>query len=314
MNFKTYLLGIAYWFITALECADLLAIMLMSSVYEHTIFTTEAIICIAMIVTNSYAIVTLCSYISPRRLIEQRDSNNKFDLVYRIFLGTAGILFAEIPLLVTRCQIIAADSDESLPGTFYIWFLKDVMWIFLIVVLVYVEKFGQKYLRIPCKPHFDDEHVYFQPEKRDKYIREYRRTSAQRLSQQSETSPLIEVLTTSEVCKIQKCSSEPDIGKCQDNNTGIAQRCHSTTSLDKVPKRKVSTESMTSPVSVVVGSGTTPISSQLHTAQSSSNNMKKGKVKKQVLFKFDLGTGSFLKMKPRSDSPPVFCVEDSTAS
>lgn len=290
MNFNTFMLGFAYWFLAAIETAGLLEIMLLRNQYEHMIFTTGTITVIAMIVTNSYAVVTLCSFINPMGIVDKKHTNNKFDFLYRVFLAVSGILFAEIPLLVARCQIVAADVDVVLPGSFYMWFIKDILWLVLIAILVYVQRFGQKYLRIPCKPHFQD-HLYFQPEKRDAYINEYRRSH-------SKVVPAQVIIATTPL--LTKSNSEPNMLKCSEERIDFASTSKSTPDLDNVGKEPVKQEKAAKPL--------LPFSLKFQSDKSGATKTKKN-AKKRVTFRIDLGMGRFREMKPRSDSPPVFSVE-----
>ena len=84
MRINTQLLIFAYWFIASLDAIELLETAMLSKHYKHVIFTTEAIVFIAMIISNSYAVVTLCSYMSPKdddELCSVRYSK-KFDFDY----------------------------------------------------------------------------------------------------------------------------------------------------------------------------------------------------------------------------------------
>ena len=117
MNFNTYMLTFVYWLVTAVEATDLLENALLGEDYRHMIYTTEAIIAIVTIICNSYAIVTLCSYVTPAHSKRRRGSSGetpaadkadfeeKFDLLYKGFTGAAGLVFAEIPFLVARFQV-----------------------------------------------------------------------------------------------------------------------------------------------------------------------------------------------------------------
>lgn len=171
MNLNTFLLCFCYWLVTGIEAADLMDTALLGEIYKHTIYTTEAIICIVMIITNSYAIVTLCSYISPISQSGDTDRkyDKKFDFLYKAFVSAGGVFFAEIPLLVARLQILSADGAQFLSATFFMWLTKDILFIVLIILSILVQKFGSKAMKIPCKFTFDN-NIIFQPEKRDEYI------------------------------------------------------------------------------------------------------------------------------------------------
>ncbi len=177
MNCQTYILCFAYWLVAAIEASDLLETALLSKDYKHVIFTTEAIVSIVMIIVNSYAIITLCSYITPLNnpIIEKRYSK-KFDIIYKVFTGVAGVLFVEVPLLAARFQIMLTDEQKFLHGTFYMWILKDTLFICLIVfTLVLQLRVKAWFKQHPCGPKFDNTDVFFQPEKRDTYIHYQRR-------------------------------------------------------------------------------------------------------------------------------------------
>lgn len=176
-SYPTFLCSCAYWLFAAIEATDLLeTIFLLSDSYKHIIYTTEAIICIAMIVATSYAIVTLLSYISPGG-----DGNNngklfqqKFDFLYKVFAGLTAVFFCEVPFVVARCKVLTAGVQHVLPGTFYFWLIKDVVFVGLILVMIFIQKFGHNSLHLPCKPSYDCSIAHFEPEKRDRYIYRYK--------------------------------------------------------------------------------------------------------------------------------------------
>lgn len=283
MTIGTYLLSFAYWFVTALESVGLLEVALKNNQYKRIIFTTETIICITMIVINSYAIVTLCSYINPMNIIDNKRTTHKFDFVYRVVLAVSGIVFAEIPLFISRCHILVQHKGNALPGTFYVWFMKDILWLVLIPVLLYVQRFGQKYLRIPCKPRFENKHLHFEPEKRDAYINRHKRKIYSVASKDSSSVPC---------STLQKCNSEPNISCKKAKLNVVGSR--SMSSLDKLEKN-----AFTNPKFVSKAHLTFQV-------KKCNNKQKKQKSKKRVTFKLDLGMGKFLELKPRSDSPQTF--------
>ncbi|KAK2165065.1 hypothetical protein LSH36_55g04030 [Paralvinella palmiformis] len=171
MSFSTYLLTFAYWFVIAIESVDLLDTIRLGDIYRHVIYTTMSIIAISIIITNSYALVTLCSFISPQAGSGRKQVHEQFDFIYRTLVGGSGVLFMETPLLVARFQILASDLSKILPAAFYLWLIKDFIFIFLIVAIICTQKVNNKYVaRLPCRVNFDNPDVMFKPEKRDEYI------------------------------------------------------------------------------------------------------------------------------------------------
>ena len=272
------------------------------------VYTSEAITCIAMIGANSYAIVTLCSYVNPRGLMPDPNRDDgavktKFPFVYIVFMCVTGILFAEIPMLVARFQVLA--TRQTLPGSFYLWLIKDVIFIVLIAVLAYVQRFGHRYLRIPCKPSFDNKHVFFQPEKRDKYINEYRRNLYLQSLKQANCSSDSD---SDDDASLPKCKSVPNISACDRNEHLPPSRSisKSTTHLDQlqhVPKEKDSNKFLDKFIQTAIFKPT---------KKKAVTSTAKTKKPKRVSFKIELGRGRFIEMKARSDSPPV--IHDSNTS
>lgn len=178
MNFNTYVFTFVYWLLTAIEAIDLLENVLLGDGYRHMIYTTETMVSIIMILTNTYAVVTLCSYVAPsqKAAVSKEHLDQTFDLLYKGFVGSSGLIFAEIPFLVARFQVLASSHARLLPGAFYAWFVKDVIFIGLIVVTVMIQTFGQKLMRIPFQQRraSDGSDIVFQPEKRDAYIQRRR--------------------------------------------------------------------------------------------------------------------------------------------
>ena len=175
MNCKTYILTFTYWLVVAIEASGLLETALLCIDYKHVIFTTEAIVSIIMIITNSYAVITLCSYLTPMTTssyLPKTKYSKKFDLVYKMFVGCAGVLFVEIPLVIARFQImITSNVHTFLYGTFYIWLLKDVLFICLIIIMMVLQgNIRMRLKKASCRPKFDNTDVIFEPEKRDTYI------------------------------------------------------------------------------------------------------------------------------------------------
>jgi hypothetical protein len=175
MSFPTVVIIACYWLIAGIETADLISVEVnaMATTRRHAVTSTSAIVAIAMILSNSYAVVTLCSYICPA---DREDaSNNKetmwFDTLYRCLMGGAGVLFAEIPMLAAHAQVIAANRHMS--ATFYIWTAKDVVFILVAVVTVVYYLVGARrdVIGASCgRLAFDNPDVFFLPEKRDAYI------------------------------------------------------------------------------------------------------------------------------------------------
>ncbi len=178
MSVNTYLFVFAYWLMCSIEAAVLLETAMLSNVYEHVIYTTEAILSIVMIITNSYAIVTLCSFLTPIGSQQHNKTDKKFDFIYRMFVGVAGVFFAELPLLIARIQIILADNKHNITqGSFYIWIVKDILFGVLIIPLLLSQKLKGKYMKYfsqSCAPPFDNPDVFFEPEKRDIEINKQR--------------------------------------------------------------------------------------------------------------------------------------------
>ncbi|KAI0240315.1 hypothetical protein LSAT2_008995 [Lamellibrachia satsuma] len=174
MNFNTYVFTFVYWLLTAIEAIDLMENVLFGEDYRHVIYTTATMTSIIMILTNTYAVVTLCSYVAPiqKAAASKEHFDQKFDLLYKGFVGSSGLIFAEIPFLVARFQVWVSSRSRLLPGAFYAWFIKDVLFIGLIVVTVMIQTFGQKLMRIPFQPRHsrDGSDIVFEPEKRDAYI------------------------------------------------------------------------------------------------------------------------------------------------
>ncbi len=260
MNCQTYILSFAYWLIAAIEASDLLETALLSKDYKHVIFTTEAIVSIVMIIVNSYAIITLCSYITPLNnpLIEKRYSK-KFDIIYKVFSGIAGVLFVEVPLLVARFQIMLTDAQKFLHGTFYMWILKDTLFICLIISTLVLQLRVQSWLkRNPCGPRFDNTDVFFQPEKRDTYIHYQRKNRC--------PSPVL----TPALAKERFQSSTSSLSSGATNN---------------------SREDITRPIKPV------PLKPQVQVVTKSAKSPPGEKKKKKVTFKLDVG---FSSKAPRS--------------
>ena len=131
-----------------------------------------------MILANSYAVVTLCSYITPNSQTgNSKKHEEKFDFIYQIFIGVAGVFFTEIPFIVARFQVIFVNVKVMLPGSFYFWMVKDFLFIILLVLLMVLDRYGNKLVNRfskQCQPEFD-KLVFFKPEKRDVYIQQKRK-------------------------------------------------------------------------------------------------------------------------------------------
>ena len=192
MSCATVVIVSCYWLVTGIETADLIAIDIVSTAVGclHAIISSAAIIAIASILSSSYAVVTLCSFISPTdSATNTRTWLPTFDRLYRVIVGAAGILFAEIPLVVVRSQVVAAYNHQSatfhrLPAVFILWFVKDATFILISMVLVvmYMVKARRKVGAMACdscgRMAFDNPDVFFAPEKRDSYIAERQKLTA----------------------------------------------------------------------------------------------------------------------------------------
>ena len=189
---STVIVVACYWLVTGIETADLIAIDIVATATTslHTIVSSAAVIAIASILSCSYAVVTLCSFISPtdNSTTSARRHLPTFDALYRTIVGTAGILFAEIPLVAVRSQVIAA-SDKSttfhvLPVVFCMWLIKDSVFILIavVVVVLFMIKARRKIEGTSCdscgRMAFDNPDVFFAPEKRDTYIAQQHRLAA----------------------------------------------------------------------------------------------------------------------------------------
>jgi len=210
MSCATVIIVSCYWLVTGIETADLIAIdILITAVRSlHAIVSSAAIIAIASILSSSYAVVTLCSFISPSdgttsprtgtgnsptlNAGNPRTRLPTFDALYRVIVGASGILFAEVPLVVVRSQVIAVYYRQSsqtlsrqLPVVFILWLIKNTTFILIAMVLVAIytvrvrRKVGGDVLCNACgRMAFDNPDVFFAPEKRDTYIAEQHRLTA----------------------------------------------------------------------------------------------------------------------------------------
>ena len=178
MSYEIYLISFTYWFIASIEAASLLEVSRRSSRYEHIICTVETMTIIVMIVANSYALVTLCSYIIPSSESQNntKPTIRKFGRLYGSLVLIAGCLFVESPLLIAKLQMIASSKGAVFPGTFYLWMVKNLVFIGLIVFWTVGRWLIKRHSSpIPCRTTlFDTQGVYFQPEKRDFYIQQSR--------------------------------------------------------------------------------------------------------------------------------------------
>src|SRR6218665_20658 len=177
MNLQTCLIVFCYWLVTGIEAGSMIETALLGDRYVNSVYTTETIVSVVMIIANSYAIVTLCSYISPMGCRDEQATNKRFDFLFKTMMGATGIVLVEIPQLVARCQILAAGSTgpyQYLSGVFYMWMFKDILFIPLIITLLLLQKMGGhrvvKVIKTPCSVNFDNPDVLFLPEKRDAYI------------------------------------------------------------------------------------------------------------------------------------------------
>jgi hypothetical protein len=175
MSFPTVVIIACYWLIAGIETAHLVSVevVTMATMRRHAVTSAAAIVAIAMIISNCYAVVTLCSYICPADRDDASNSNEGmwFDTLYRCLMGGAGILFAEIPLLAAHAQVIAVNRHVS--ATFYTWTAKDIVFILVAVVTVVYYLVGTRrdVIGASCgRLAFDNPDVFFLPEKRDAYI------------------------------------------------------------------------------------------------------------------------------------------------
>ena len=203
MSCATVIIISCYWLVTGIETADLIAIDILTTAVRslHAIVSSAAIIAIASILSSSYAVVTLCSFISPSDgstgtprtgTANSRTQLPTFDALYRVIVGASGILFAEVPLVVVRAQVIAvyyqqpSPSSRQLPVVFILWLIKNTTFILISMVLVAIytvrvrRKVGSTLCNACGRMAFDNPDVFFAPEKRDTYIAEQHRLTAPR--------------------------------------------------------------------------------------------------------------------------------------
>ena len=188
MCVNTQLLIFAYWFVASLDAIELLETAMLSKRYKHIIFTTEAIVFISMILSNSYAVVTLCSYLAPKDdevIVEKHQ--HRFDFVYKAIVCTVAIFFCEVPMLVARIQILRVGVNRILVGTFILWIIKNVFFVFFIFLYVFFTKVRKVFRNMQCKPLLDSDRAFFKPEKRDAYIYSHQFTHARRSSLKKQT-------------------------------------------------------------------------------------------------------------------------------
>ena len=196
MRLNTQLLVFAYWFIGALDAIELLESAMLSKEYKHVIFTTEAIVFISLILSNSYALVTLCSYLAPKDDddLELERYSKKFNFVYKAVISNIAILFCEIPMLVARFQILFTSLHRVVIGSFILWIIKNLIFIVLIFLYVFLPKIQKGVSRWKCKPMIDSDKAFFKPEKRDAYIYTHQfkqaRRSALKKESPTERTPL----------------------------------------------------------------------------------------------------------------------------
>lgn len=133
-----------------------------------------------MILINSYGLIFLLSFVTPGVQVEDnihtsrvgcsRQSFASFDELYRGFLCVGGAGLCELPLLVTRLQIVSAGGSE-LPGTFYLWLIKNLLLLSLLLFMVLWHKLGRRFNSLVTLPVLDNPpRGRFLPEKRDVYI------------------------------------------------------------------------------------------------------------------------------------------------
>ena len=103
MNLTTNLFVFCYWLVVGIESVGMIEIAMLDNRYVHFIYSTQMIVSISMIITNSYAIITLCSYISPMGCRDENVANKRFDFLYKALTVIASVVFVEIP--TAGCQI-----------------------------------------------------------------------------------------------------------------------------------------------------------------------------------------------------------------
>jgi len=96
MNLTTSLLVVTYWLVTSIEVGDLIEVAMLGHQYIHFIYTTAAIAAIAMILSNSYGVVTLCSYVCPMGATDDRMSQKRFDFLYKCLIAVIAVVFSEV--------------------------------------------------------------------------------------------------------------------------------------------------------------------------------------------------------------------------
>ncbi|CAD5116332.1 unnamed protein product [Dimorphilus gyrociliatus] len=158
MELSTFLLDFSYWLVVEVEICTLIE---QTYAYSDAVLTTCSIVAIASILTNTYAIVTLCSYLTPTT----KDTYETFDILFKGVNAFSAVCFVEVPLIVCRVRLLMANGTMN--GSFYGWFLKDGFTITVILVVIIdsdiiKRKFSDCYT---CRTN------HFEPEKRDVYIR-----------------------------------------------------------------------------------------------------------------------------------------------
>lgn len=113
MSYTTALMSFTYWLVTSIECASLIETTLLCGYSKvHFAVTTQVTVCVACILANSYAIVTLCSYLSPMTCKgDKTEVKARFDVIFKCIVGVTGVVFVEIPQLVARFQMLASALD-----------------------------------------------------------------------------------------------------------------------------------------------------------------------------------------------------------
>ena len=263
MAMSTYLLSTVYWSAVAIESADLLQLVIITPSSRHGVFTVIAMISIVTVVANSYAIVTLCSYVTPMTSSLARSEkvkSNRFDTAYTFFVGICAIIFVQVPLIAARFQLIAKESRDLFSGVFYMWLVHDMTLTLAIPVYLFSRRLGRRCMKLQCGPQFDNTEVFFQPEKRDAYIMRTRRGVRKSVSRQNSSSSSSALMTSellpvceSTLCDIKRSrqisetiTSEATVAKSK-NGTLPTGSCDSEMS----PPAVASTTVLLSPDSVV---------------------------------------------------------------
>lgn len=158
MQLTTFLIDFFYWLIIGVEICSLIE---QPYAYTDAVLTTCSIVAIASILTNTYAIVTLCSYLTPTT----KDTYETFDLLFKGVNAFSAVCFVEVPLIVSRVRLLM--TNDIIKGSFYGWLVKDIFTIILLLMVIIDSKVVKKKIFNCYSCRTND----FEPEKRDVYIR-----------------------------------------------------------------------------------------------------------------------------------------------